>query len=52
MDTAIQNYILGEREGNGPVNTAVVIAGARRLLLSMDKTKSVEFGGPATLSKG
>ena len=52
MDTAIQNYILGVREGNGPVNTAVVIAGARGLLLSMDKTKLAEFGGPATLSRG
>ena len=52
MDAAIQNYILRVREGNDPVNTVVVIAGARRLLLSMDKTKLAEFGGPATLSRG
>ena len=40
------------RADDGTVNTAIVIAGAKGLLKSMNRTMLAEFGGPATLSKG
>ncbi len=52
MDDAIQQYVLEIRRHNGPVNTAVVMAGAKGLIKSMDATMLTEFGGPATLSRG
>ena len=52
INTAIQECVLAIREGNGTVNTAIVIAGARGILKTMDPTKLGEFGGPATLTRG
>ena len=40
------------RRQNGPVNTAVVCAGARGMLNSMDATRLAEHGGQATLGRG
>ena len=40
------------RENNGVINTAIVVAGARGLLKSMNMTMLSEYGGPASLSKG
>ena len=52
LDDAVQKYILDVRANDGTVNTAIVIAGAKGLLKSMNRTMLAEFGGPATLSKG
>ena len=52
LDDAVQKYILDVRANDGTFNTAIVIAGAKGLLKSMNRTMLVEFGGPATLSKG
>ncbi len=49
IDAAIQEYVLEVRRHNGSINTAVVCAGARGLLKSMDATRLAEYGGPATL---
>ena len=38
LDDAIQKYILSIREADGIVNTAIVIAGARGILKSMNRT--------------
>ncbi len=52
VDAAIQEYVLEVRRNNGSVNTAVVCAGARGLLKSMDATMLAECGGPVTLGRG
>ena len=51
MDDVVQQYISKLRKCGSPINTAVVISGARGILKSMDRTRLAEFGGPATLTK-
>ncbi len=50
MDTMVQDYIRRLREKGCVINTAIVIAATKGILLSQDKTRLQEFGGPATLS--
>ena len=50
-DLMVQKYIADIRRVGGAVSTAIVRAGARGILLSQDRTRLAEFGGPATLSK-
>ena len=52
LDDSIQQYVISLRENGGIINTAIVISGAKGLLKSMNRTMLVEYGGPATLSKG
>ena len=52
VDDMVQEYVLCVRAKGGVVNTAVVIAGARGLLQSLDRARLAEYGGPATLSRG
>ena len=50
MDTMVQDYIRRLREKGCVINTAIVIAATKGILLSQDRTRLQEFGGPATLS--
>lgn len=48
----VQRYVADTRKVGGAISTAIVRAGARGILLSQDRSRLAEFGGPATLSKG
>ena len=50
MDSMVQQYIQRIREMGGVINTAIVISSAKGILMSQDRTRLVEFGGPATLT--
>ena len=50
LDGMVRLYITKMRERGGVVNTSLVKAGARGILLSQDKFMLAEFGGPATLT--
>lgn len=50
LDNAVQEYILKLRERGCPINTHLVITAARGIAQAMDRTRLVEYGGPATLS--
>lgn len=50
MDIMVQEYIRRLRETGGVINTAIVRAAAEGILLSQDRTRLQQFGGPATLS--
>ena len=50
VDKAVQLYILKFREQGGTVNSAIVQAAARGILLAMDRTRLVEYGGHVKLS--
>ena len=50
MDDMVKNYICKLRDKGCIINTAIVKAAARGLLMSEDKTRLQEFGGPATLT--
>ena len=50
MDAMVQDYIRKLREKGCVINTAIVTAAAKGILLSQDRTRLQEFGGPATLS--
>ena len=52
MDTMVQCYITKIREKGGVVNTCIVKAGARGILMSQEKSMLAEYGGPATLTTG
>ena len=52
LDEMVQKYILSIREADGIINTAIVIAGARGLIQSIDRTMLTEYGGPASLTRG
>ena len=41
LDSAVQKYIMSIREAGGIVNVAIVIAGARGLLQSMNRTMQI-----------
>lgn len=51
LDTIVQQYIMKLRQNKATVNTAVVIAGARGILLSLDRSRLSQYGGPATLTE-
>lgn len=50
MDTMVQEYVQRLRENGSVINTAIVRAAAEGILLSQDRTRLQQFGGPATLS--
>ncbi len=50
MDDMVQRYVYKLRDKGCVINTAIVKAAARGLLMSQDKTRLQEFGGPATLT--
>ena len=50
MDTMVQCYITKMREKGGVVNTSIVKAGARGILMFQEKLMLAKFGGPATLT--
>ena len=50
LDDMVRCYISRMRERGGIVNTKIVMkAGARGILMSQEKSRLAEFGGPATL---
>ena len=50
MDGMVRCYIGRMRKKGGVINTSIVKAGARGILMSQEKSKLAEFGGPATLT--
>ncbi len=50
LDNMVQEYIRRIRDSAGIINTAIVVSSARGILLSQDRTRLAEFGGPATLT--
>ena len=51
LDAEVQSYLVKVRECGGAVNTAITMAGAKGLLLKLDRTQLQEYGGPVTLSR-
>ena len=51
LDVAIQEYVRAVRQNGGVVNTKVIMAAARGIILSKDRTRLAEFGGHVTLTK-
>ena len=50
LDDMVRCYISRMRERGGIVNTKIVKAGARGILMSQEKPRLAEFGGPAMLT--
>lgn len=50
IDCMVQKYIK-IREKSGSINTNIVIAGAKGILKTLNRTQLVEFGGHITLNK-
>ena len=50
MDAMVRCYINRMREKGGIINTSIVKAAARGILLSQERSRLAEFGGPATLN--
>ena len=51
LDRQVQAYLRALREIGGVVNTAIVMASARGIMLKVDSTSLAEFGGHITLTK-
>ena len=51
LDSMVQKYIADTRKVGGSVSTAVVITGAKGILMNQDRTRLAEFGGQVTLIK-
>lgn len=51
IDCKVQNYLLKVRDGGGVVSARIAIAAARGILLSCDRCRLVEYGGPVDLSR-
>ena len=50
LDEAVQQYIIKLREHGCPINTVIVLAIARGIVKSMERTRLAEYGGPTTLT--
>ena len=50
LDEAVQQYILKLREHGCPINTVIVLAVARGIVKSMDRTRLEEYGGSTMLT--
>ena len=48
LDEFVQKYVLKVRERGGAVNTTLVMAGAKGIVESLDRTQLVEYGGDIT----
>ena len=51
LDGFVQKYVLQVRERGGAINTAMVVAGAKGIIESLDKTRLVEYGGHVVLTR-
>ena len=51
LDMIVQNYIMKMRHNKVTINTAIVIASAKGIVESMDRTRLSQYGGPATLTE-
>ncbi len=51
FDDMIKDYVVKLRQCEGVVNTAIVIAGARGIILKLDKTRLAEHGGHLNLTR-
>ena len=51
MDKKVQLYLKKLREGGGAVSARVVVAAARGIIVTCDKTMLEEYGGPVVLEK-
>ena len=51
IDNKIQQYLTKLRECGSVVNTAITIAGAKGIVLKIDKTQLVENGGHLNLTR-
>lgn len=47
----VKRYVADTRQVGGTIGTDTVRAGARGILMSLDRTRLAEFGGPVTWSK-
>ena len=50
LDEAVQQYIIKLREHGCLINTVIVLAIARGIVKSMERTQLAEYGGPTTLN--
>ena len=51
LDAKLQQYLKRVRLEGGPVNSRLVVAAIRGILLAYDKSRLQEFGGYIKLSK-
>ena len=51
LDEMVKQYVADTRKVGGTIGTDTVRAGARGILLSLDRSRLAEFGGPLTLTK-
>ncbi len=51
LDTKVQLYLKNVRKGGGVVSSRIAMAAARGVLLSYDKYRLAEFGGPVLLNR-
>ena len=51
LDRMVQKYLKKVREGGGVVTARVVVAAARAIILTQDRSKLVEFGGHIELNR-
>ena len=51
LDGEVQTYVKKVREGGGAVSARIVMAAARGILLSCDKSKLEDFGGSVRLTR-
>ena len=51
MDRQVQAYLRKLRDSGGIVNTGIVMASARGIILKIDSTSLAEFGGHTTITK-
>ena len=50
LDSKVQEYIRGLRSAGTPVNTAIVMASAKGLILASNRSLLVEYGGHVCLT--
>ena len=50
MDEFVRKYVLKVRKRGGAVNTTLVVAGAKGIVESLDRTRLVEYGGDITFT--
>ena len=51
LDEMVKQYVADTRKVSGTIGTDTVRAGARGILLSLDRSRLAEFSGPVTLTK-
>ena len=51
LDTKVQQYLRRVRDGGGVVSARIVMAAARGILLSCDRSRLIEFGRDVELKK-